>query len=86
LTKGRQIDVAEVLRELAPEQPRLADDADPGARAAGDLSLDENRRKTERAALQAALTRAGNNRTLAARLLGVSRRTLYTKLELHGLL
>jgi len=86
LTKGRQIDVAEVLRELAPEQPRLADDADPGARAAGDLSLDENRRKTERAALQAALARAGNNRTLAARLLGVSRRTLYTKLELHGLL
>ncbi|RKI44634.1 hypothetical protein D7X55_38260, partial [Corallococcus sp. AB049A] len=29
---------------------------------------------------------SGDNRTLAARLLGVSRRTLYNKLEEHGLL
>jgi two-component system response regulator AtoC len=85
LTEGRQIGIDDVLRELAREQPRSADD-DPAAPAAADLSLDENRRKSERAALQAALARAGNNRTLAARLLGVSRRTLYTKLELHGLL
>jgi two-component system response regulator AtoC len=54
--------------------------------AGGTLSLDEQRKRTERESLAAALTRAGNNRTLAARLLGVSRRTLYTKLEEHRLL
>jgi hypothetical protein len=32
-----------------------------------------------------ALSKAGNNRTLAARILGVSRRTLYTKLDEHNL-
>ncbi|TMA30438.1 MAG: hypothetical protein E6J88_05780, partial [Deltaproteobacteria bacterium] len=39
----------------------------------------------EREALQEALTRAGDNRSLAARLLGISRRTLYSKLAEHGL-
>jgi two-component system response regulator AtoC len=51
-----------------------------------ELSLDYHLRRSEREALDAALVRARNNRTLAARLLGVSRRTLYTKLEEHGLL
>jgi two-component system, NtrC family, response regulator AtoC len=50
------------------------------------LSLDSRLRRSEREALAAALAHARNNRTLAARLLGVSRRTLYTKLEDHGLL
>ena len=48
-------------------------------------SLDGRRKEAEREALQLALQRANNNRTLAARLLGVSRRTLYNKLEEHGL-
>jgi two-component system response regulator AtoC len=55
-----------------------------GAAAAG--TLDEKRKGAEREALLDALKRAGDNRTLAARLLGVSRRTLYNKLEEHGLL
>jgi two-component system response regulator AtoC len=41
--------------------------------------------RAERRALDKALTSANGNRTLAARLLGVSRRTLYTKLEQHGI-
>lgn len=40
----------------------------------------------ERVAILRALRHAGDNRALAARLLGVSRSTLYLKLEEHGLL
>jgi two-component system response regulator AtoC len=87
LTDGPQISMDDMLREIASEPPQSSAMAGaPAPSGAADLSLDENRRKTERAALDAALTRAGNNRTLAARLLGISRRTLYTKLEQHGLL
>ena len=48
-------------------------------------TLDDRRRVAEREAILTALQQAGNNRTLAARLLGISRRTLYTKLEEHGI-
>jgi DNA-binding NtrC family response regulator len=50
-----------------------------------DGSLPARRREVEREALVQALARAGDNRTLAARLLDVSRRTLYNKLREHGL-
>jgi two-component system response regulator AtoC len=40
----------------------------------------------ERHALERALRHAGGNRSLAARMLGLSRSTLYVKLEQHGLL
>jgi DNA-binding NtrC family response regulator len=53
--------------------------------AGGELSLDARRRETEKDALVRALAQAGDNRTRAARLLGVSRRTLYNKLKEHGL-
>lgn len=47
--------------------------------------LKEDVRRTEFRAITKALHYAKGNRALAARLLGVSRRTLYTKLEEHGL-
>jgi len=62
----------------APSAPAWG--ADPG------LTLESQRKGMEQQALVDALKRVGDNRTLAARLLGISRRTLYNKLEEHGLL
>ena len=56
-----------------------------GAATPAMLSLTEDRRNAERVSIENALSRAGNNRSLAARLLGISRRTLYKKLDELGL-
>jgi two-component system, NtrC family, response regulator AtoC len=53
--------------------------------ASGVTSLDAAVRDAERRAIERALKHAAGNRTLAARLLGVSRATLYTKLEELGI-
>jgi DNA-binding NtrC family response regulator len=64
----------------------LRSNALPGSSVIHDTSsLDAHRREAEKEALENALSRAKNNRTLAARLLNVSRRTLYNKLKDHGL-
>ena len=70
----------------APSIPLAAGDdlARPSAPGSGP-TLDDRRRVAERDAIQTALQQAANNRTLAARLLGISRRTLYTKLDEHGI-
>jgi two-component system response regulator AtoC len=53
---------------------------------AGASSLDAELSATEKAALVRAIEQARGNRSLAARLLGVSRSTLYARLEKYGLL
>jgi two-component system response regulator AtoC len=50
------------------------------------LPLDLQIRAAEKNALERALRVAKDNRSLAARLLGVSRSTLYAKLQEHQLL
>ena len=88
LSESPTLTAAELARELARQPgvvPSSAHGAAPARGEASGTTLDSQKRDAERSALQDALSRAGNNRTLAARLLGVSRRTLYNKLEEHGL-
>ena len=75
-----RIGVADVDRELARSARRSRSSSSTSSPAPAAETLDERREEAERAAILEALERAGGNRTKAARLLGVSRRTLYNKL------
>ena len=68
-----------------PNAPAMTPPPGGGTGSEG-RTLESQRKEMERQAMVDALERAGDNRTLAARLLGISRRTLYNKLEEHGLL
>jgi two-component system, NtrC family, response regulator AtoC len=100
LSAGESIEEEDVRRELGREG-RFATEPGTVASAAarsvkrGDSSprecsavgpLEADMQVAERSALERALKHAGGNRSLAARLLGVSRSKLYAKLEEHGLL
>jgi len=81
LSDGATIGLEDVEREMARD---VRSTTSPSV-TAGDVTLDGQRRATEAAALRAALERAGGNRLAAARILGISRRTLYYKLSAHGI-
>jgi DNA-binding NtrC family response regulator len=77
LADGPVVDRHAVERELARGTSAIA----RGAAS----TLEEARKDTEKEMLRRALEQVGNNRTRAARLLEVSRRTLYNKLREHGM-
>jgi two-component system response regulator AtoC len=84
LADGTTIGRADVERELARSVAMSPPAASPSP-GASTSTLDDRRRTTEREALLEALGRVHGNRTLAARILGVSRRTLYNKLAEHDI-
>jgi two-component system response regulator AtoC len=79
LSDGPRLTCADVEREFSRDalHVRSSRAANP---AAAEPKLDAQRKEAERKAIIDALQRSAGNRTLAARLLGISRRTLYTKL------
>ncbi|MFL5320517.1 MAG: sigma-54-dependent transcriptional regulator [Myxococcaceae bacterium] len=88
LSEGSSLTLSEVQRELGRQtvfQPSESAEAKEAQLPNTGGTLDEKRREAEKQALMDALAQARNNRTLAARLLGVSRRTLYNKLEEFGI-
>jgi two-component system response regulator AtoC len=64
--------------------PRTAEPAASQASVVGPLEAEM--RAAEKKAIERALRHAGQNRTLAARLLGISRSTFYAKLQEYDLL
>jgi DNA-binding NtrC family response regulator len=85
LADGLVIGASEVARELGRGTVTAQPSVSPPLAESSAGTLDERRRETERQALREALARVQGNRTLAARILGVSRRTLYNMLEAHGI-
>jgi DNA-binding NtrC family response regulator len=82
LVPGEVITASEVDAELSRVSPIGAAPAEGESSAS---KLDDHRKDAERKAVLAALKQANGNRTKAADILGVSRRTLYNKLEELGI-
>jgi len=70
-------------------EKRLIDATDlelvPNVEPPPDLDLRSARLRAEREVIQVALARSNNTLSVAARLLGISRPTLYGLMEAHGL-
>jgi two-component system response regulator PilR (NtrC family) len=79
LSEGGHIDAADL--DLVPTAPESIEDKDGRAQ----LPLQDYLDKVEREAIQAALARTGGNKTAAARLLGVTFRSLRYRMERLGL-
>ena len=77
LSNDDVLTAADVRRELA----RSGGSSGSASAPSDDGSLEGRRREVEKVAVEEALLKAKGNRSLAARLLGISRRSLYYKLE-----
>ena len=71
---------AEINAEDIPDDPETASPETPA-----DTEISLNLDRSEKELIQRALAECGNNRTAAARALGISRRTLYRKIEEFGI-
>ena len=79
---GKEITRADVERALGSDTAGGGEDGGLST----SLLLKDVVKASERKALTRALSRSGGEKAKAARLLGIARRTLYNKLEEHGLM
>ena len=77
LAAGEKLTVEDFALET--DDAPISDGSMSGAPAPGGLE------ETERSLILAALGKAGGNKTEAARILGISRRRLYSRMKIHGL-
>ncbi|HNQ05127.1 MAG TPA: sigma-54 dependent transcriptional regulator [Thiobacillaceae bacterium] len=82
LTEGEWIQADDL--NITPD-PQAAGEADPTGTERGGSDLQDYLDRVERQAIQAALARTGHNKTAAARLLGVTFRSLRYRLERLGI-
>jgi DNA-binding NtrC family response regulator len=82
VSDGEARGAASVVRESAGS---VAAEPAAGAASGGPMRLDERLEAAERAAIEEALAMARGQRTRAADLLGISRRSLYRKMQRFGL-
>jgi len=90
MASGPRVSAEDVRRELGRSAGALGFAQATGLAPKLDLDqsaleLEVTLKKAERRALERALRSASGNKNVAARLLGISRRSLYYKLEEHGL-
>ncbi|MFC1609678.1 sigma-54-dependent transcriptional regulator [Myxococcota bacterium] len=92
LSDGPNVGAPDVRREIErdmqtqhPTEPSTHTPKPDVAPRADAQTLGEQQLAGERRVLEETLARCDNNRAKAARVLGVSRRTLYNKLQKHGL-
>jgi DNA-binding NtrC family response regulator len=85
LSESEEISAEDVVRELGRSVDAASRLGGHHSEQVPTLSLETSVGAAEKTAIATAIRQARGNRTLAARLLGISRRSLYNKLAEHGL-